>query len=584
MAISSTLIERVTERDNVHLFEHRVAVDLILQEHDGPDGPEKRCCGAYVHNIQTGETDVILARSVVLATGGASKVYLYTSNPDVATGDGIAMAWRAGCRVGNMEFMQFHPTCLYHPKAKSFLITEAIRGEGGRLLLPNGERFMPRFDERAELAPRDVVARAIDHEMKRLGADCLYLDISHKPADFIIEHFPTVYAKCLQLGLDITRDPIPVVPAAHYTCGGVIIDQHGRTDVPGLYALGETSFTGLHGANRMASNSLLECFVYGQAVADDIGAHLAEWPAPREAAEWDDSQVTDSDEDVVISHNWDELRRFMWDYVGIVRTVKRLERAQHRVELLKSEITEYYSNYHISNDLLELRNLVVIADLIIRSALQRRESRGCISCANSRRRRSRRAIPFWCLEGGLSITAASGSGATGPDTRQVRPCSSFPASLPPTVRPGRTRPGSSEEPSAPLLLRGCRSGFSRDRAVMRPPPSLSRLKPLLHRSGGLLPGNQVPQKVRRTRSWSVGAGVGVVQGAVLIGIGQGVQERPGGGQIVVALGGVEGRLHLVVAGITAGLAARMRASATLSGSGLRPSRSRQRRCQSRKAS
>ncbi len=376
VAISSTLIERVTERDNVHLFEHRVAVDLILQEHDGPDGPEKRCCGAYVHNIQTGETDVILARSVVLATGGASKVYLYTSNPDVATGDGIAMAWRAGCRVGNMEFMQFHPTCLYHPKAKSFLITEAIRGEGGRLLLPNGERFMPRFDERAELAPRDVVARAIDHEMKRLGADCLYLDISHKPADFIIEHFPTVYAKCLQLGLDITRDPIPVVPAAHYTCGGVIIDQHGRTDVPGLYALGETSFTGLHGANRMASNSLLECFVYGQAVADDIGAHLAEWPAPREAAEWDDSQVTDSDEDVVISHNWDELRRFMWDYVGIVRTVKRLERAQHRVELLKSEITEYYSNYHISNDLLELRNLVVIADLIIRSALRRRESRG----------------------------------------------------------------------------------------------------------------------------------------------------------------------------------------------------------------
>ncbi|MBF5056283.1 L-aspartate oxidase [Alcanivorax sp. 521-1] len=376
MAISSTLIERVTERDNVHLFEHRVAVDLILQEHDGPGGPEKRCCGAYVHNIQTGETDVILARSVVLATGGASKVYLYTSNPDVATGDGIAMAWRAGCRVGNMEFMQFHPTCLYHPKAKSFLVTEAIRGEGGRLLLPNGERFMPRFDERAELAPRDVVARAIDHEMKRLGADCLYLDISHKPADFIIEHFPTVYAKCLQLGLDITRDPIPVVPAAHYTCGGVIIDQHGRTDVPGLYALGETSFTGLHGANRMASNSLLECFVYGQAVADDIGAHLAEWPQPREAAEWDDSQVTDSDEDVVISHNWDELRRFMWDYVGIVRTVKRLERAQHRVELLKSEITEYYSNYHISNDLLELRNLVVIADLIIRSALQRRESRG----------------------------------------------------------------------------------------------------------------------------------------------------------------------------------------------------------------
>mgnify|MGYP003666009397 FL=1 len=256
VAISSTLIERVKERDNVARFEHRVAVDLITQQHDGPNGKERRCCGAYVHNIKTGETDVFLARSVVLATGGASKVYLYTSNPDVATGDGIAMAWRAGCRGGNMEFMQFHPTCLYHPKAKSFLVTEAIRGEGGRLLLPNGERFMQRFDERGELAPRDVVARAIDHEMKRLGADCLYLDISHKPADFIIEHFPTVYAKCLQLGLDITRDPMPVVPAAHYTCGGVVINSNGETDVPGLYALGETSFTGLHGANRMASNSL----------------------------------------------------------------------------------------------------------------------------------------------------------------------------------------------------------------------------------------------------------------------------------------------------------------------------------------
>ncbi|MGB2248014.1 MAG: L-aspartate oxidase [Alcanivorax sediminis] len=371
-AISSTLIGQVKNRNNVTLFEHRVAVDLILQEHDG----QKRCCGAYIHNIKTGETDVILARAVVLATGGASKVYLYTSNPDVATGDGIAMAWRAGCRVANMEFMQFHPTCLYHPKAKSFLVTEAIRGEGGHLLLPDGTRFMHRFDDRGELAPRDVVARAIDHEMKRLGADCLYLDISHKPADFIIEHFPTVYAKCLQLGLDITRDPMPVVPAAHYTCGGVIIDEHGQTDVPGLYAIGETSFTGLHGANRMASNSLLECFVYGKASADHISANLNETPLPRDDEEWDESQVTDSDEDVVISHNWDELRRFMWDYVGIVRTEKRLQRALHRAELLKSEITEYYSNYHISNDLLELRNLVVIAELIIRSALSRKESRG----------------------------------------------------------------------------------------------------------------------------------------------------------------------------------------------------------------
>ncbi len=371
-AISSTLIGQVRQRDNVTLFEHRVAVDLILQEHAG----EKRCCGAYIHNIKTGETDVVLARSVILATGGASKVYLYTSNPDVATGDGIAMAWRAGCRVANMEFMQFHPTCLYHPKAKSFLVTEAIRGEGGHLLLPDGSRFMHRFDDRGELAPRDVVARAIDHEMKRLGADCLYLDISHKPADFIIEHFPTVYAKCLQLGIDITRDPMPVVPAAHYTCGGVIIDEHGQTDLPGLYAIGETSFTGVHGANRMASNSLLECFVYGKASADHISAHLSDLPQPRDDAEWDDSQVTESDEDVVISHNWDELRRFMWDYVGIVRTDKRLQRALHRAELLKNEITEYYSNYHISNDLLELRNLVVIAELIIRSAMQRKESRG----------------------------------------------------------------------------------------------------------------------------------------------------------------------------------------------------------------
>jgi L-aspartate oxidase len=275
-----------------------------------------------------------------------------------------------------MEFMQFHPTCLYHPKAKSFLVTEAIRGEGGHLLLPSGERFMHRFDERGELAPRDVVARAIDHEMKRLGADCLYLDISHKPADFIIEHFPTVYAKCLQLGLDITRDPMPVVPAAHYTCGGVMINETGQTDLPGLYAIGETSFTGLHGANRMASNSLLECMVYGKASAEHIGATLAGVPEPREHKEWDESQVTDSDEDVVISHNWDELRRFMWDYVGIVRTEKRLQRAQHRVDMLKSEIAEYYSNYHISNDLLELRNLVVIAELIILSAMQRKESRG----------------------------------------------------------------------------------------------------------------------------------------------------------------------------------------------------------------
>jgi L-aspartate oxidase len=372
VAISSALIHQVEQRDNVERFEHRVAVDLI---HAG-DGTERRCSGAYIHNIQTGETDVFLARFVVLATGGASKVYLYTSNPDVATGDGIAMAWRAGCRVANMEFMQFHPTCLYHPKAKSFLVTEAIRGEGGRLLLPDGERFMQRFDPRGELAPRDIVARAIDHEMKRLGADCLYLDISHRPADFIIHHFPTVYAKCLQLGIDITRDPIPVVPAAHYTCGGVMTDLNGQTDLPGLYAIGETSFTGLHGANRMASNSLLECFVFGRAASDHIATHMDAVSSPAAVAEWDESKVTEADEDVVIAHNWDELRRFMWDYVGIVRTIKRLQRAGHRVDVLKKEIAEFYSNYQISNDLLELRNLVVIAELIIRSAMARKESRG----------------------------------------------------------------------------------------------------------------------------------------------------------------------------------------------------------------
>ena len=355
IAISSALIRQVEQRSNVERFEHRVAVDLLSESVNG----QRRCSGAYIHNINSGTTDVFLARFVVLATG-----------------DGVAMAWRAGCRVANMEFMQFHPTCLYHPKAKSFLITEAIRGEGGHLLLPDGERFMHRFDERGELAPRDIVARAIDHEMKRLGADCLYLDISHRPADFIINHFPTVYAKCLQLGIDITRDPIPVVPAAHYTCGGVITDLDGQTDLAGLYAIGETSFTGLHGANRMASNSLLECFVFGRAASDHIKAHMDTVKDPEAVSEWDESMVTEADEDVVIAHNWDELRRFMWDYVGIVRTVKRLQRASHRVELLKREITEYYSNYQISNDLLELRNLTVIAELIIRSALMRKESRG----------------------------------------------------------------------------------------------------------------------------------------------------------------------------------------------------------------
>ena len=367
-AVSETLASRAKAADNVDIFSQRVAINLIMQQ--------GRCHGAYVLNRESEHVDVFQARFVVLATGGASKAYLYTSNPDGASGDGIAMAWRAGCRVANMEFNQFHPTCLYHPKAKSFLITEAIRGEGGKLLLPNGERFMDRFDERAELAPRDIVARAIDHEMKRLGSDCLYLDISHKSPEFLLHHFPTIKARCLELGIDISRDPIPVVPAAHYTCGGVVVNHHGQTDVENLYAIGETSFTGLHGANRMASNSLLECLVYGKSAAAHIALQARQAPPPPAAEAWDESQVTDSDEDVVISHNWDELRRFMWDYVGIVRTDKRLQRALHRVELLQQEIHEYYSNYKVSNDLIELRNLAQVAELIIRCAISRKESRG----------------------------------------------------------------------------------------------------------------------------------------------------------------------------------------------------------------
>ncbi len=373
-AIFNTLLGQARQRPNIELLEQRVAVDLITERKLGLPG--HRCLGAYVLNRASGEVDTYSARFVVLACGGAAKVYLYTSNPDGACGDGIAMAWRAGCRVGNLEFNQFHPTCLYHPQAKSFLVTEALRGEGALLKLPNGQRFMPRFDPRAELAPRDIVARAIDHEMKRLGIDCVYLDISHKPAEFVKSHFPTVYERCLTFGIDITREPIPVVPAAHYTCGGVVVDQAGHTDIPGLYAIGETSFTGLHGANRMASNSLLECFVYARSAAADICAQLAQVKTPSTLPGWDASQVTDSDEDVIIAHNWDELRRFMWDYVGIVRTNKRLQRAQHRVRLLLDEIDEFYSNYKVSRDLIELRNLAQVAELIIRSAMLRHESRG----------------------------------------------------------------------------------------------------------------------------------------------------------------------------------------------------------------
>ncbi len=367
-ALQQTLEAHLSERSNIEVFDQHVAIDLIHRD--------RQCQGLYAFDRRNQGVDVFRTQKVILATGGASRVYLYTSNPDGSTGDGIAMAWRAGCRVANMEFNQFHPTCLYHPEARTFLITEAVRGEGGKLLLPDGERFMPRFDQRAELAPRDIVARAIDHEMKRLGIECVYLDISHKSRAFIKAHFPAIYHHCLKYDIDVTRQPIPVVPAAHYTCGGVMVDIDGRTDLENLYAIGEVTYSGLHGANRMASNSLLECLVFGRAAARSIASEISPGKSLPLLARWDESQVTDSDEDIVVAHNWDELRRFMWDYVGIVRTNKRLERALHRTELLKSEINEYYGNYKVSADLLELRNLVVVADLIIRSALERKESRG----------------------------------------------------------------------------------------------------------------------------------------------------------------------------------------------------------------
>ena len=372
--VTGTLVDQAIAAPNIDIFEHHCAVDLVTQA--DKNSRKIRCTGAYLLDIQTSVISLFQAKSVILASGGASKAYLYTSNPDGASGDGIAMAWRKGCRVANLEFNQFHPTCLYHPKAKSFLITEALRGEGAILRLPNGSAFMKNFHPDAELAPRDVVARAIDHEMKRLGSDCLYLDISHQSAEFITEHFPTVYKQCLQYGIDITTDPIPVVPAAHYTCGGIIVGNDGQTDLLNLYAIGENAFTGLHGANRMASNSLLECLVYAQGAARKINQQVGQIPVPDFIPEWDESRVGHSDEDVVISHNWDELRRFMWDYVGIVRTDKRLGRAQHRIKLLQKEIQEYYSNCLITRDLLELRNLATVSELIIRCAMQRKESRG----------------------------------------------------------------------------------------------------------------------------------------------------------------------------------------------------------------
>lgn len=372
-AMETTLEARVRANPNIEVYENHLAIDLIRERVGGVFG---RCIGAYVLDLESGHVRTFAAAHTVLATGGAGKVYLYTSNPDIASGDGIAMGWRAGCRVANMEFIQFHPTCLYHPKAKSFLVSEAVRGEGGRLLLPDGSPFMQRFDPRAELAPRDIVARAIDFEMKRLGIDCVYLDISHRPAGFIRSHFPNIYERCLALGFDMTREPIPVVPAAHYICGGLRTDLNGRTDVPGLHAIGEVAHTGLHGANRMASNSLLECLVFAEAAAEDIATALGRHAPPPDIPDWDESQVTEPDEEVVVSHNWEELRRFMWDYVGIVRTDKRLQRALRRTALLAQEIDEYYGNFRVTNDLIELRNLVLVAELIIRSALARKESRG----------------------------------------------------------------------------------------------------------------------------------------------------------------------------------------------------------------
>ena len=375
-----TLEQKVRAHPNITLLEQHYAIDVITSSKLGSTMLTPRCLGLYVQEVETGKVITIAAQHTVLATGGAGKVYLYTTNPDTATGDGIAMAWRAGCRISNMEFIQFHPTCLFHPYAKSFLITEAVRGEGGLLKLPAsagahaGTRFMPLHDERAELAPRDVVARAIDAEMKKRGLDYVDLDISHKSPAFLQEHFPNILARCLEFGIDITRQPIPVVPAAHYTCGGIVTDMDGRTDLPGLYAVGETACTGLHGANRLASNSLLECLVLGRGAARFIESQPRDECAPLPA--WDESRVTDADEEVVIANNWEELRRFMWNYVGIVRTTKRLERAAHRIALLREEIDEYYANFRITRDLLELRNLVDVASLIVDSALSRRESRG----------------------------------------------------------------------------------------------------------------------------------------------------------------------------------------------------------------
>jgi L-aspartate oxidase len=381
-AIHIALLAKAKAHPNIELLEYWVAIDLITSRHltQAPSKAYKksvmhdRCYGVYALDIPNNQVVAVTGNDIVIATGGVGKVYKYTSNPETSTGDGIAMAWRAGCRVGNMEFIQFHPTCLFHPQERSFLITEAMRGEGAYLKLPNGHRFMADHDSRLELAPRDIVARAIDFEIKKHGIDYVLLDGTHLGADFLKEHFPTIYARCLAVGIDITKEGIPVVPAAHYTCGGVVTDLHGQTDLPHLFSVGEATYTGLHGANRLASNSLLECVVIGQATADQILTNPTEQTPS--VKPWDDSQVEDADEQVVITHNWNELRSLMWNYVGIVRTNRRLERALHRIELLKQEVSDYYTNFHVTRDLIELRNLIVCAELIVRSALDRKESRG----------------------------------------------------------------------------------------------------------------------------------------------------------------------------------------------------------------
>ena len=374
MAMQTSLQDNVNNHPNIEIFERHNALDLITEDKVG--GSKDKVIGAYIWNRNQEHVETVRAKFVVLATGGASKVYQYTSNPDVSSGDGIAIAWRAGCRVANLEFNQFHPTCLFHPEARNFLLTEALRGEGAYLRRPDGSRFMKDFDERGELAPRDVVARAIDFEMKRLGADCMYVDISHKPEDFITTHFPMIHTRLMDLGIDMTKEPIPIVPAAHYTCGGVMVNKQGQTDLTNLYAIGEVSYTGLHGAYRMASNSLLECVVYAWAAAKDIVENIDQSQLCAELPAWDESQVTNSDEEVIIQHNWHELRLFMWDYMGIVRTDKRLERAMRRIQMLQQETHEYYSYFKVSNNLLELRNLLQVAELMVRCAMQRKESRG----------------------------------------------------------------------------------------------------------------------------------------------------------------------------------------------------------------